>query len=100
MELSWDRPNSGKWTVYTSRGRSIVDYVFVNQRARGLVVEYRVWEDDYIAGSDHRLVSCVVKPRAASLPVGSLTQRVLNSLTATVGYARETLKTPNYVQQR
>ena len=69
MELSWVRPNSGKWTVHTSRGRSIVDYVFVNQRARGLVVECRVWEDDYVAGSDHRLMSCVVKPRAASLHV-------------------------------
>ena len=43
-----------------------MDYVFADQRARRLVIEYRVWEDDYIAGSDHRLVSCVVKPRPAS----------------------------------
>ena len=69
LGLWWIRPNSGKWTVHTSRGRSIVDYIFVNQRARGQVVESRVWEDDYIAGSDHRLVSCVVKPWLASPPV-------------------------------
>ena len=36
---------------------------------RGSVVECRVWEDDYVAGSDHRLVSCVVKPSAVNLPV-------------------------------
>ena len=30
LGLSWIRPNSGKRTVCTSRGRSIVDYVFGN----------------------------------------------------------------------
>ena len=35
MELSWVRPNSGKWTVQTSRERSIVDYIFVNQKPEG-----------------------------------------------------------------
>ena len=68
MRLSWVRPYSGKWTIHTARGRSIVDYVFADQRARRLVIESRVWEDDYIAGSDHRLVSCVVKPWPASPP--------------------------------
>ena len=71
MRLSWIRPNSGKWTVQMSHGRSIVNYVFANQRTRRLIVESRVWEDDYIAGSDHRLLSCVVKPRPASPPTAN-----------------------------
>ena len=56
MGLSLVRPNSGKWTVHTSRGRTIVDYVSADQRARRLIVEFRVWEGDYIPGSDHGLV--------------------------------------------
>ena len=46
-----------------------MDYIFVNQRARRLVIESRVWKDDYIAGSDHRLLSCVVKPWSTNLSV-------------------------------
>ena len=63
LGLSWVRPCTGKWTVCTSRGRSIVDYVFANQEALELITSTKVWEDDYIGGSDHRLVSCVTKPR-------------------------------------
>ena len=61
LGLSWIRPNSGKWTVCTSRGRSIVDYVFGNQKAAKLVSRCEVWEDDFIAGSDHKLVCCTTK---------------------------------------
>ena len=46
-----------------------MDYEFADQRTRRLIVESRVWEDDYIAGSDHRLLSCVVKPRPTNLSV-------------------------------
>ena len=56
---------------HTARGCSIVDYVFADQRARRLIVESRVWEDDYIVCSDHRLISCVVKPRPASPPTAN-----------------------------
>ena len=58
LGLSWIRPETGKWTVCTARGRSIVDYIFANQKASKLVSNTMVWEDDFIAGSDHRLVSC------------------------------------------
>lgn len=61
LGLSWKPPNTGKWTVCTSRGRSIVDYIFCNQEATELVSSCKVWEDEFIAGSDHRLVSCVTK---------------------------------------
>ena len=63
LGFSWIRPNSGKWTVHTAQGRSIVDYVFANQEARELVSNTRIWEDDFIAGSDHRLLSCVTISR-------------------------------------
>ena len=56
LGLSRIRPDSGKWTVHTSRGRSIVDYVFANQSAWRLITSSKVWEDDYVAGSDHILV--------------------------------------------
>ena len=42
-----------------------------DQRARRLIVESRAWEDNYIAGSNHRLVSCVVKLRSAGSPTAS-----------------------------
>ena len=66
LGLSWVRPDFGKWTVHTSRGRSIVDYVFANQNAGKLTTGSKVWEDDYIGGSDHRLVSCNTKTWRAS----------------------------------
>ena len=33
LGFSWICPDSGKWTVHKSRGRSIADYVFANQEA-------------------------------------------------------------------
>ena len=52
------QPDEGKWTVDTTRGRSIVDYVFANSQARRLVKSTKVWEAEWVAGSDHRVVSC------------------------------------------
>ena len=66
------RPNSGKWTVHTSRGRSIVDYVFANQKGRKLITSSKVWEDDYIAGSDHRLISCDTDSWRANTPAAQI----------------------------
>ena len=68
LGLSWIRPDSGKWTFHTSRGRSMVDYVFANREARKLASSTKIWEDDFIGGSDHRLLSCVTIERSPSIP--------------------------------
>ena len=60
-----------------------MDYVFANQRARRPVINSKIWENDYVAGSGHMLVSCIVKPRPAYPPVtasGSGTIRTSNYL--------------------
>ena len=36
----------------------MADYVYAHLKASRLVSKSMVWEDDFIAGSDHRLVSC------------------------------------------
>ena len=63
LGLLWIRPDSGKWTVCTSRGRSIVDYIFANQEAKKLVLMSKVCKEDYVAGSDHRMLCCTTKLR-------------------------------------
>ena len=58
MGLYWLQPDEGKWTVDTTRGQSIVDYVFANPQAQRLVKSTKVWEAEWVAGSDHRVISC------------------------------------------
>ena len=58
MGFRWAQPDEGKWTIDTAMGRSIVDYVFANPQARRTVKSTKVWEAEWVAGSDHRVVSC------------------------------------------
>ena len=56
--LSWVKPDIGKWTFETHRGRSIVDYIMTNAVGRKQVICSKVWMNDMVAGSDHRVISC------------------------------------------
>ena len=58
MGFQWLQPDLGKWATNTARGKSIVDYVIANPQARMLVKNTKVWEVEWAAGSDHRVVSC------------------------------------------
>ena len=58
MGLQWVRPSMGKWTIETTRGHSIVDYVFANPDAKRISKDVKIWENEWLAGSDHRVVSC------------------------------------------
>ena len=58
MGLCWLQPDEGKWTVDTTRGQSIVDYVFANPQAQRFIKSTKIWEAEWVAGSDHRVVPC------------------------------------------
>ena len=40
------------------RGQSIVDYVFANPQAQRTIKGTKVWEAEWVAGSDYRVMSC------------------------------------------
>ena len=73
LEYSWIKPESGKRTLETQRGRSIVDYIMADPNAKRLVCRVKVWDDAMVAGSDHRILSCVTRVQRRALP-GVLTQ--------------------------
>ena len=57
MGFCWVQPDEGEWTVDTVMGRSIVDYVFANPQARRTVKSTKIWETEWVAVSDHRVIS-------------------------------------------
>ena len=94
LGFSWIRPDSGKWTVHKSRGRSIVDCDFANQEARKLVGRTRIWEDDFVAGSDHRLLSCVTMPPSPDTPKAHSGARYRPLPRTNCRIRKENMKTP------
>ena len=58
MGFCWVQPDEGKWTIDTAIGRSIVDYVLANPQTQRTVKSTKVWEAEWAAGLDHRVVSC------------------------------------------
>lgn len=75
------------------------DYIFVNQRARRLIVDYRVWEDDFTAVPGRRSVSMSLNHSLQICMLHSLTLESPDFPVATVGYAKESLKIPSCMLQ-
>ena len=57
MDLKRVVPSDGRWTFIGDQQQSVIDHVIGNETACNLSLSCKVWENLFLGGSDHRLVT-------------------------------------------
>ena len=57
LNLRRVQPSSGQWTFLSHSRRSVIDHVITNEEAFQYVDNGRVWEEEDMAGTEHRVLT-------------------------------------------